>query len=88
MVSLVLGAEHPINAASAAEAGLALPLGMAEIDADRIAATASRALHDPALRATSDAVREECANMAAVDGVVPLAETYAKTGEVPPGRLQ
>jgi UDP:flavonoid glycosyltransferase YjiC (YdhE family) len=80
MVSIVIGAEHPINAASAAEAGLALPLNLAEVDADRIATTAMRALRDPALRATADAIRKECEDMEPVDRVVPLAETYAKTG--------
>lgn len=78
MVPLVLGAEHPLNAASAAEAGLALPLSMTEADADQIAATSMRALHDPALRAASDAVRKECEGMESVDRVVSLAETYAK----------
>lgn len=88
MVSIVLGAEHPINAASAAEAGLALPLSMDEVDADRVAATSMRALHDPALRSTSDAVREECENLEAVDRVVPLAETYANIGNDSPERCQ
>lgn len=83
MVSIVLGAEHPINAASAAEAGLALPLQLHELDAERIAATSLRALQDPALRATSDAVRKECENLEPIDRVVPLAESYAKIEDSP-----
>ncbi|RSM86383.1 hypothetical protein DMH04_14615 [Kibdelosporangium aridum] len=84
MVSIIIGAEHPLNAASAAEAGLALPLNLAEVDADRIAATATHALHDPALRATADTVRKECANLETVDRVAPLVETYAKPGTTRP----
>lgn len=78
MVSLVLGAEHPLNAASAAEAGLALPLTLAEADADQITATSMRALNDPALRAASAAVRQECESLEAVGSVVSLAETYVR----------
>lgn len=78
MVSLVLGAEHPLNAASAAEAGLALPLTLTEADADQITATSMRALNDPALRAASAAVRQECESLEAVGSVVSLAETYVR----------
>ncbi|MFB9925732.1 glycosyltransferase [Amycolatopsis halotolerans] len=79
MVSLVLGAEHPLNAASAAAAGLTIPLSGDEITADQIAAAALQALYDPAHRAASAAVRQECERMEAVDGVVPLAESYARS---------
>lgn len=88
MVPIALGAEHPINVASAAEAGLALPLRMDEADAERIADTSLRALHDPALRARSEAVRTECDNLEAVDRVVPLAEAYAMTPEARLSRAQ
>ncbi|MGW7535525.1 glycosyltransferase [Amycolatopsis sp. NPDC054798] len=80
MVSLILGAEHPLNAASAAAAGLTIPLAGDEINADRIAAAALQALHDPEHRAAAETVRQECERMEAVDGVVRLAETYARTG--------
>ncbi|GAA5099749.1 glycosyltransferase [Nocardia iowensis] len=84
MVSLVLGAEHSINAASAAEAGLALPLSLDEIDAATIAATATRALHDRALRTRSTAVRKECEDLETIDCLVPLAEIYAENGTTLP----
>ncbi|WP_033294516.1 glycosyltransferase [Amycolatopsis jejuensis] len=86
MVSIVLGAEHPLNAASAAEAGLALPLNLADLDADRIATTAQHALDDPVLRATADKVRKECDNLETVDQVVPLVESYVETGNTSPER--
>ncbi|MEC3977786.1 glycosyltransferase [Amycolatopsis sp. H20-H5] len=76
MVPLVLGAEHPINAANAAGTGAALPLGIDEIDAARIATTATRALRDPALRAAAESVRKECEILEAIDGVVSLVEDH------------
>ncbi|MFD6157358.1 hypothetical protein ACFWF7_21250 [Nocardia sp. NPDC060256] len=73
-------AENGATLAGAAEAGLALALTSAEIDADTIADTASRALYDSALRARSAAARKECEGMATIDHVVPLAEAYAHNG--------
>ena len=61
---------------------------MDEVDADRISATSMRALHDPALRTKSDAIRKECENLETIDRVVPLTETYTKIEGDSPERYQ